>query len=603
MGDDLMPDAGASSDASEPEAPAVEAAEPSVDSRTDVFVSYRVDPDQETAVALKKLIAGSIEPTPCVFVSGEGGLRPKSIGLKPQLQKAVGEARAFVAVITPASKEREWIIFEAGAAWGRGQTYAPILIDTEPGDLAPTIADFVATKAAVREQMEILISELAKTLGATVRSRFGQRYSAFERHLKDRAKQGEQEVRADPSPGDSAEVRALRLWNSGKREEAIQAFDEAEALATGDEVRADLRITRLSLERPEDLRQALDELDHATQLTACWAIWRGIVEPRTHVSIEHYRRALRSSTCLPRHRHQAVTFLGERLFRAGKADEATSFLLEHLASSAPAQRVPIVTTLWDGCRELTERGKLFLAASAVSDADVDLLRRLADLAIDQKWRGIALCAAKNFRRKAESGTALNTLGRALHNAGYLSLAYDAYIEAVAAGVSVARVNLASCTAYNAVPGAALALLKEHKGDFDSASPEYPYQIRAQVEQLVREEREKADVSFTVGYTTLTMLSELADAALAMGSEGVAPRALQATDDLGRVIALSALSPFRNAFEAHADHRFCGLVVPIAEQPSRFRGVEFDPGTDMEPRWLTLDSTPSDVRPESAQEPH
>src|ERR1051325_264684 len=93
-----------------------------------IFVSYRTTGDARLATALKKLIENAIEPQPSVFVSGDGGLRPSNLGLKQQLQSAAQRAHAFVAIITNSSKDREWIFFEAGAAWGRDLLYAPVLI-------------------------------------------------------------------------------------------------------------------------------------------------------------------------------------------------------------------------------------------------------------------------------------------------------------------------------------------------------------------------------------------------------------------------------------------------------------------------------------------
>src|SRR5436305_155456 len=83
-----------------------------------VFVSYRVDPDGPLAEALKELIESAIEPAPEAFVSGAGGLRPSALLYPTQLQQAAKSADAFVGIITNASKDRAWIHFEAGAAWG-----------------------------------------------------------------------------------------------------------------------------------------------------------------------------------------------------------------------------------------------------------------------------------------------------------------------------------------------------------------------------------------------------------------------------------------------------------------------------------------------------
>ena len=88
-----------------------------------IFVSYRVDPDQPIAEALKTLIQTTFDPPPKVFVSGAGGLRPSALTFRAQLDSTAKSAVAFIGIITNASKDRAWIHFEAGAAWGRSRLW------------------------------------------------------------------------------------------------------------------------------------------------------------------------------------------------------------------------------------------------------------------------------------------------------------------------------------------------------------------------------------------------------------------------------------------------------------------------------------------------
>ncbi|MFL5243846.1 MAG: hypothetical protein ACJ8FY_17225 [Gemmataceae bacterium] len=149
-----------------------------------IFISYRIDPDAPLASVLKRLIVTSIDPEPEVFVSGDGGLRPSNAGFKQQLQDAARSAKAFVAVITNASKDREWIFFEAGAAWGQNLMYAPVLIGARPEELPSTIGDYQALRGQQREDMERLIITLAELNGSSVRSHFGRRYQTFAKTLE-----------------------------------------------------------------------------------------------------------------------------------------------------------------------------------------------------------------------------------------------------------------------------------------------------------------------------------------------------------------------------------------------------------------------------------
>ena len=191
-----------------------------------VFISYRVKPDGPIASALKKLIESSIEPQPEVFVSGDGGIRPSNLGFKQQLQDAAQKAHAFVAIITNSSKEREWIFFEAGAAWGRGKTYVPVLVGARPEELSSTIGDYQALNSQSRDDMHRLMTALAECVGSDVSERFGVRYRPFAK-LVDEYLNG----RLGSTKGEINEElqKAYRLGTQGDLDQSNELFDRLAA--------------------------------------------------------------------------------------------------------------------------------------------------------------------------------------------------------------------------------------------------------------------------------------------------------------------------------------------------------------------------------------
>jgi tetratricopeptide (TPR) repeat protein len=554
----------------------------------DVFISYRLEPDQATASALKRLVEGSIEPTPSVFVSGAGGLRPSSIGLKPQLQRAVTAARAFLAVITPQSKDREWVIFEAGAAWGRNQMYTPVLIETEPHELNTTIADFVAAKADQKDQMEQLIAEVAKTLGTSVRGHFSKRYAAFERHLEQRAKKPEPE-KARGSDGSSALNVALRLWHKGQREDALEAFSKAESEAATTEAKAHVQVLRLNVlydDEKDRFRTALLGLADEIRATAVWVTWKGITERRRHVAIEDYEQALQVPGARPDDIDFAVEYRARGLFELGRDEDAVALLMRFLRTVSGERRLRFVKVLWDSLSALSPVIKLMLAAAVTPFDDADIWRRLVDMAVAERWGGIGVHAGRRYRNTSDGGTAINSLGRIYMTAGLVSLAYEAFAEAVDAGVSVAKVNMAVCFKEQAVPGAGLALLRQHTGEWDAASPDFPFKVRGEIEEAVASERARADELAKQGRRLLAMLCELVDQGFARGPfDGAIPDLVGAD---GVAVTLTAMSPFDCVYEGRVGKALYGVFVKADDADVTFWGLKFEPTSKSDPQWVTIE---------------
>ena len=136
-----------------------------------IFVSYHSKEDQTLASALKVLFETVLEPPPNVFVAGEGGLLPSAQTYRNQLWNAARTAVAFVGIITSTSKDRAWIHFEAGAAWGRGRLYAPVLFGISAESLKDTIGAYQSICVDQPKQVCLLVEELAKLTDAQTNER------------------------------------------------------------------------------------------------------------------------------------------------------------------------------------------------------------------------------------------------------------------------------------------------------------------------------------------------------------------------------------------------------------------------------------------------
>ena len=132
----------------------------------EVFISYRVRPDEELAGELRTLLESAIDPRPRVFVSGLGGLRASADSYREQLRTAARSAKAYVGLITKASVDREWIYFEAGAAFGRSVLYAPVLVDVAPSELPSSIGGYQGATATDQTRMRDFVEDVAKAIGA-----------------------------------------------------------------------------------------------------------------------------------------------------------------------------------------------------------------------------------------------------------------------------------------------------------------------------------------------------------------------------------------------------------------------------------------------------
>lgn len=490
----------------------VDAGEPESEARSDkvVFISYRVHPDQVVAAGVKKLIESTLKPRPHVFVSGLGGLKPSSVGFKPQLQRAIQAASVIVGIISPNSKDREWIFYEAGAAWGRGAVYVPLLIQLEHNELPSSIAEYQAYRATDRDDLERLISALAEILGAEKRSRFGVWVAAFQRQL------ASPKTLSEVNEPDNPLIKAMTSMLEGDMG-AAALFDDLERTTTDPDELVRVKVIRAAGQCKWVGPKVLEDLaafEARLKDTVEFAYWSSYFEPRPGVAISGFRDALQRKTSATR-RARLYGELCSRLKRAGHDLEAVETCLLGLGESSREVRIQCCTSLCGMRQHVSPVAELLFAAVAASlDPSASAFERGVSAAERYEFVTLRVYFATEYFSKASDSRSANELGRAYEAAGLKSVAYQRYMEAGERGSAVGWLNAAQLLGNGELPAAGLALLARHKGEWDASAADYPYDVRARLEKAVADEFETAVAMENRGRRTFEMLLELAEHAFA-----------------------------------------------------------------------------------------
>ena len=305
----------------------------------EIFISYRTDPDQGLATALKELLEGAIEPKPKVFVASAGGVRPSKIGYRPQIQAAANSSKAFIAIITQQSKDREWLFYEAGAAWGRNQIFAPLLINATPSDLASVIADYQSVKASDKDSMELLVTSIAEAIEGNIKTYFSRRHKTFLKKVETHRQIEEiDNVEDQKTPLN----KAISLLEDDEIDEAEQLFEKLLLESTDDEEKARVKVAKIIHDPQIDFQKSeASRVSHLETLLSDFGdtfnlnIWLGLFETRSTSAIFYYEKALKIAEAQGIHdflKNIATIQLAVEKFKVGDKDFAFGILLESLSS-------------------------------------------------------------------------------------------------------------------------------------------------------------------------------------------------------------------------------------------------------------------------------
>ncbi len=486
-------------------------APPTTRSQPDVFISYRVRPDEPLARALKRLLETALDPTPNVFVSGLGGVRASHQGFREQIQSAAAQAKAFLGVITPQSKDREWILFEAGAAFGRQVPYIPVLFGIDFTEISSSIEGYHAYTHDDRDGIERALSELGSVISCELRPRFGTRYAAFLRAF--RSHSSAQALAS--SDANSPLAKAIELSTSGQHELAKQAFESCIKESEDDEARCRAILAKHMFlpEGTDTLLSVLEQMEPELRGTATWAFWAAGEEQRPLEKHRLLSRVIKApQDAIPQ--EWVVSALGQTLRFAHEptaSADAELQLLKILATDWSEARADAAHELLTAHPNLSQTFKLLCSALAIQGGHESLYRASLDIAKKLRWHDMSLYFASRAAEEGR-GSAKNRLAIELETQKLTALAYQYYARASEEGVGVATVNIAHLLASSSNSAAALQVLqKEHS--FDAADPGYPHGLRAQLERKLREEQSKLDSLLTQARASLGAMAVVAQSGL------------------------------------------------------------------------------------------
>jgi hypothetical protein len=456
----------------------------------DIFVSYRVRPDEKLAGELRILLETSIEPKPRVFVSGLGGLRASADSYREQLRHAATNAKTYVGLITKASADREWIFFEAGAAFGRGVLYAPILINISGSDLPSSIGGYQGAMANDPSCMQNFVEDIAKAIGARAKLQFEKRYHRF-------AKAVESYGKPEPVQELSGIPLAISLLELGRIEEGEKLFDELAGAADSLEAKADIRITKLFFLKNDVDNQGMLELletqPDEVKSTAIFKLWLGVHETNPIRAIQILREAY-ADTLDGFRRQLALNKLVQNEFEMGHTREATKRLLEAFSCEDRHQRSNAAAQLADYLGDNNPILKLLLLVEATLEPTFDHFLDTVDFCWQQSYVAVGLHMAWKCLPQQENEQSYLYRGLLREKAGLRSLAFEDWRGAAQYGSSVAKSNMANALNVGSVAAAGLEILRDHVGDYNSSDPGFPYAIRADLERsLAKERKDEADL--------------------------------------------------------------------------------------------------------------
>jgi hypothetical protein len=172
------------------------------DTGIDIFISHS-SRDKEIAARLIELLRNALNiPADRIRCTSVEGYRLKvGADTNAQLRREVHDAKVFIGLITSASVESAYVLFELGARWGAGRFLAPLLASREDVKLLRgPIAGLNALCCDSREQSLQLVEDIAETLNVRVMNQasYSQYVDALVREC---------EVRPDP-PATQSQARS-----------------------------------------------------------------------------------------------------------------------------------------------------------------------------------------------------------------------------------------------------------------------------------------------------------------------------------------------------------------------------------------------------------
>ncbi|MCF6227131.1 MAG: toll/interleukin-1 receptor domain-containing protein [Planctomycetes bacterium] len=380
-----------------------------------VFVSYRVGDDVELAEALKALIADSVTPQPEVFVSSKGGLKPSRLGLKPQLQKAVQGSSIVVGVITGNSVDRDWVIFEAGAAWGLGAPYAPVLHDVTAEEMPSVYGDNYAHRSTDRNEMLSLVRAVADLTGGRVRGQFSTRYRKYRDVVVNyvRSKNPTRAMTFLSEADYETSEDSYFLFAQGREDEAQKQIEQRVNDTQENDEKARILSEQLIYQQAKsniEKVKILESWPQELRETYAYIYWRAVFEPDKSLALSMIDDAIKKSVKTVDERAALLHKL-QLLSLLSRHDEARE-VFRGIVESSDIEQVQMAVRHFR-TESTTPDGRMILDVFGYKVCRADEFRQgICGYAIDNKLPGIAMWAASNDFLGGADGAKHLALGQA-----------------------------------------------------------------------------------------------------------------------------------------------------------------------------------------------
>ncbi|EKE84251.1 hypothetical protein A10D4_06146 [Idiomarina xiamenensis 10-D-4] len=135
-----------------------------------VFVSHS-SADKAIAETFVQLVRGAlnISSKEIRCTSVEGYKLPAGSESSEQLRSEVFGCDLFIALLSPASMQSVYVMFELGARWGTKRYFAPIMVaGTTPGDLKPPLSGVHAIDGTSESDVHQLLADMGAKLSLPV---------------------------------------------------------------------------------------------------------------------------------------------------------------------------------------------------------------------------------------------------------------------------------------------------------------------------------------------------------------------------------------------------------------------------------------------------
>ena len=125
-----------------------------------MFISYGTE-DTELADEFRTMLEKGRRPLKCFMAKHDIGASQE---WEQRILEAMRASRSLLALLTPDSFKKSWVVTECGAAWGLGISVYPAILHVDFKDLPESISKHQGRQIKTTEQRKNLVREIREVL-------------------------------------------------------------------------------------------------------------------------------------------------------------------------------------------------------------------------------------------------------------------------------------------------------------------------------------------------------------------------------------------------------------------------------------------------------